>query len=394
MHNLLARISHDVLSEIINHLGWSDFINIRWISAYDSIASDKKFNIHLSVVPRISSDDNIADDVMLYESEEQVNNQPITISKRALDLIETPPDLKRQKAMLTESVKRILFDSQSSRLKLKTDSVNFPKSLSKFLNPFDIYKEFNEVLTWDDRLTYDCKEIIEAKVFKPVGEKFIHCILTDTDMEHWVLLTEFDVFIPNRKDIDSCNYDLNSMELSKFSVKVTKDKNQGRGYSELIIQAGCFQILSTGDIYGNQDTTIGAFLGSSIPSNTIHEYNTCYTLREPKTSRSFYRLLRDYGKPGASYLAGFRSALFINHGFQGTHPLRYYQEEPSSVPNLSVIASKIICNYINKRVGENDVSEYLKLFLKTKVAKIIPIERLKTPASAKDIEHLVKEKDI
>lgn len=209
-------------------------------------------------------------------------------------------------------------------------------------------------------------------------------------MKHWLLLTKVDIFLPNRKDIDSCSYDLESTELSEFSIKISKDKNQGRGYSELTIQAGCFQILATGGIYGNQDTLLGGFLGSSIPSNSIHEYNTCYTLHQPKESRCFYRLLRDYSKLGASYFAEFRSAIFAGHGFQGAHPLRYYQGGKPGVVNLSVIASKIICNYINKRVGENDIAEYLRLFLKTKVVKEISNERLKTVATVADTECLVK----
>ncbi|KAG0739956.1 hypothetical protein G6F23_008599 [Rhizopus arrhizus] len=188
-------------------------------------------------------------------------------------------------------------------------------------------------------------------------------------MKHWLLLTKVDIFLPNRKDIDSCSYDLESTELSEFSIKISKDKNQGRGYSELTIQAGCFQILATGGIYGNQDTLLGGFLGSSIPSNSIHEYNT---------------------KLGASYFAEFRSAIFAGHGFQGAHPLRYYQGGKPGVVNLSVIASKIICNYINKRVGENDIAEYLRLFLKTKVVKEISNERLKTVATVADTECLVK----
>lgn len=251
---------------------------VNWISAYDLIANDRKFHVHLSVFPEICFDDNVDDNFAFHENEEDIENQPVSIGKRALDLIETPPEIKKQKIMLTESVKRIMFDTQSSKLKLKTDSVTFPYSLNKFLNPFDIYNEFNEALTWDDRSTYDHKEVIETKVFKPVDERFVHSILTYTDMKHWLLLTEVGIFLPNRKDIDSCSYDLESTELSEFSIKISKDKNQGRGYSELTIQAGCFQILATGGIYGNQDTLLGGFLGSSIPSNSIHEYNTCYTL--------------------------------------------------------------------------------------------------------------------
>lgn len=160
----------------------------------------------------------------------------------------------------------------------------------------------------------------------------MHSILTDTNMKHWLLLIEMNIFLPSKKDIDSCSYDLESTELSKFSTKISKDKNQGRRYSELTIQAGCFQILATGRIYGNQDILLGGFLGSSLPSNSIHEYNTCYTLRQPKESRCFYRLLRDYSKPDVSYFAGFRSVIFTDHGFQGTHPLRYYQEESQVLP--------------------------------------------------------------
>jgi hypothetical protein len=100
---------------------------------------------------------------------------------------------------------------------------------------------------------------------------------------------------------------------------------------------------------------LGAFLGSSVPSNIIHEYNMCCTLRQPKESRSFYRLLRDYGKPSV----GFRSALFINHDFLGAHYLWYYQEEQPGAPNLSVIASKIMCNYINKM--STDDSQHMVL---------------------------------
>ncbi|CEJ01802.1 hypothetical protein RMCBS344292_15823 [Rhizopus microsporus] len=287
-----------------------------------------------------------------------------------------------------------MFDTQSNKLKLKTGSVTFPDSINKFLNPFDIYNEFSEALIWDDRITYDHKEVIETKVFKSVGERFVHSILTDTNIKHWLLLTEVDIFLPNKKNIDSCSYDLESTELSKFTIKISKDKNQGRRYSELTVQAGCFQILSTGGIYRNQDTLLGGFLGSSIPSNSTHEYNTCYTLRQPKESRCFYRLLRDYSKPDASYFAGFRSAIFTDHGFQGAHPLRYYQDEKPGVANLSVIASKIICNYINKRAGKNDIIEYLRLFLKTKVVKEISNERLKTVATVADMGRLVKDNTV
>jgi hypothetical protein len=104
--------------------------------------------------------------------------------------------------------------------------------------------------------------------------------------------------------------------------------------------------------------------------------------------------LRDYSKSGAAYFAGFRSAIFSDHGFQGAHPLRYYQDEKPGTVNLSIIASKIICNYINKRVRKTDIAEYLRLFLKTKVVKDISDERLKAVATVADLENLVKDNTI
>jgi hypothetical protein len=222
---------------------------VYWLSPYDLITNDKKLRVHLSVFPEISFDDDADDNLAFYENEEDVENQPVFIGKRATDLIETPPDISRQKSMLTESVKKLMFENRISKLKLKTDSVTFPDSLMKFLNPFDIYKEFKDVLTWDDRTTYDHKEVIETKVFNPVGEIFVHSIFTDANTEHWLILTEVDIFLPNRKDIDSCSYDLETTKLSQFSIGIIKDKNQGREYFELTIQAGCFQVLATGGLW-------------------------------------------------------------------------------------------------------------------------------------------------
>jgi hypothetical protein len=89
-------------------------------------------------------------------------------------------------------------------------------------------------------------------------------------------------------------------------------------------------------------------------------------------------------------LAGFRSAIFAEHGYQGSYPPRYYEDANPGVSNLSVIAFKIICNYINKRVVKNDVGEYLRLFMKNKVLKEISNEQLKAVTTVADLECLIK----
>ncbi|KAG2205551.1 hypothetical protein INT47_005926 [Mucor saturninus] len=60
----------------------------------------------MTYADEIASDDDEVDIISFHKNEEDTDNQTVNIGKRALDLIETPPDIKKQKIMLTESVKK------------------------------------------------------------------------------------------------------------------------------------------------------------------------------------------------------------------------------------------------------------------------------------------------
>lgn len=60
---------------------------IEWIAAYDDIKNDKKLNVHLSFYSKHIVE-NIAEDNLAYY--ENLKDEELTKSKRALDLIPKP----------------------------------------------------------------------------------------------------------------------------------------------------------------------------------------------------------------------------------------------------------------------------------------------------------------
>ncbi|KAI8881083.1 hypothetical protein K501DRAFT_274951 [Backusella circina FSU 941] len=109
---------------------------------------------------------------------------------------------------------------------------------------------------------------------------------------------------------------------------------------------------------------------------------------------SFYRHLRAYTKPGASYLAGYKSDTFADHEYQGRHPLCFYQDESQSRSNLTTIAWKIICNYINRTVNRNEVQDYLRLLLKSRAMNRLSNEVRQRVTTAASLYDIIKENEI
>lgn len=152
---------------------------------------------------------------------------------------------------MTNSYKRMMLKSMSN-MPLKSDGGKFPVLLMRFLSPFDLYKRHGQTIHVTGT-TYHGKEHLETYFFQPVGEKSLHCIITNSGMSSWVLITKFDVFIPNKKDLNGCGYSAPAENIATFSVKTTVEKNKGRPFLELIIQCGDYQLVATAGLYGRQD---------------------------------------------------------------------------------------------------------------------------------------------
>ncbi|KAL9558134.1 hypothetical protein MBANPS3_001040 [Mucor bainieri] len=267
----------------------------------------------------------------------------------------------------------MMLKSTKRCLPFKSDDIEFPAPLMKFLNPFDLYKQHVDSIRLPGGTIYHGKSLLENNLFKPIGEKFLHCIVTNSDMSSWVLITELDVFISNRKDLDNCGYRVPEENTAIFTIKVTVEKNQGRGYSELVMQAGDYQIVATGGLYGNQEVVCGGFLGSSVPDAIGSDLGKCFTLTHQKEFQMQHRHLRDYKKHGAKIKGGFASVLFKTHGLYGQHPLWYVSNDTSKAGNLSMIASKILCHYINDHVTQQDINSLLRSFLTSKIMGSLPV---------------------
>lgn len=125
--------------------------------------------------------------------------------------------------------KRMILKTIKTSIPFKPDNIEFLVLLIKFLNPFDFYTQHNQSNHLLDGTTYHSKSHLETNFFQPVREKFIHCIITNDNMSSWVLITELDVFISNRKDLDNCGYrvpaEKQQCSASKLQRKRTIAKN-------------------------------------------------------------------------------------------------------------------------------------------------------------------------
>lgn len=152
-----------------------------------------------------------------------------------------------------------------------------------------------EAIHLDGHTTYIGQEHIENALSKPVGKSFF----ANLDMSSWALITERDVFISNRKDLDNCGYTVPAENTATFSIRLTVEKNNGRGFSELIVQCGDFQIVATAGTFGNHDVVCGGHLGLSVSVNIGSDFNQCFTLSQQEEHSVQYRHSKDYKKEGA-----------------------------------------------------------------------------------------------
>jgi hypothetical protein len=201
-------------------------------------------------------------------------------NKRYLDLLDTPPNAKRHHRVLIDTMKETLYQAGYFKLKCANSSEQFPSPVYKCTHPHANYELLSECRdpTNLQAVINPSKKVLEENLFKPVDQKFVESVIITPSI--WILLTEVDIFITDRKDLDDCAYHLEPEKTHGLSIKTSTNKYLGAGYKELVMQYGSYQILGLAGIYGNNEHVLGGFLGSSVPCELPEESNVSgYSLR-------------------------------------------------------------------------------------------------------------------
>lgn len=133
-------------------------------------------------------------------------------------------------------------------------------------------------------------------------------------------------------------------------IRRNEFNHYGRKYINESQESAAIHTMVRARKFGDEET---------LPANIIKEYKDHFMYFTPADSHNRFSqtLSRLYhSKAGASYLRDFLLLSLQNHSFEGSHSLKYYQDEKPGFVSFSTIASKIRCNYIVFRMQSQNLN--------------------------------------